>query len=157
MKRLTFAALAALALLPTWGPGRASAQGVYVRPSLYPNNPYLRGPVSPYLNLARPGTPAGINYYGLVRPQIDTGRALQAFQQELLPLASGLNAAPFQQMQPGVQPSDLPTTGHPVQFYHYGTYYPSVNGSQGGGTLGGAGAGNRPSFGSLGGVRAPRR
>jgi hypothetical protein len=163
MKRMTIAALAALALLPTWGVGRARAQGVYAPPALYQNNPYQRGPISPYLNLARPGTLPGINYYGLVRPQIQTGRALQNFQQELLPLASGLNAVAEQQQlqtgqlgQPGQPINNLPTTGHTTRFYSYGTYFPVGNGSQGG-TLGGTGTGNRPSFGSLGGARAPRR
>jgi hypothetical protein len=129
---------------------------VYTRPSLYPNNPYLRGPVSPYLNLARPGTPPGINYYGLVRPQIETGRALQAFQQELVPLVSGLNATPEPQ-QPGLLNLNLPTTGHPTRFWNYGTYVPGTNGAQAGGTLGGTGPGYRPTFGTLGGARGPRR
>ncbi len=44
--------------------------------------PYQTAPVlSPYMNLARPGTNPAINYFGLVRPQIQTGQNLQNLQQ----------------------------------------------------------------------------
>jgi hypothetical protein len=147
MKRITFAALAAVAL----SPGVLHAQlGPYVQPQTY--NPYARPTISPYLNMVRPGTNPALNYYGLVRPQIQTSRALQAFQQELLPVAGGL--APAVEQAGAV--SNLPTTGHKTSFYNYSTYFPSATGNSAGGTLGGTTPGNRPQFGNLGGSRAPR-
>jgi hypothetical protein len=147
MKRILFAALAALVL----SPGVLHAQlAPYTQPQTY--NPYARPTISPYLNLVRPGANPALNYYGLVRPQIQTSRALQAFQQELLPVAGGL--APAVE-QAGVA-SNLPTTGHKTSFYNYSTYFPTVTGSGAGGTLGGTAPGNRPTFGTLGGSRPPR-
>src|SRR5437870_11060220 len=147
MKRITFAALAALVL----SPGVLYAQlGPYVQPQTY--NPYARPTFSPYLNLARPGGNPALNYYGLVRPQIQTSRALQAFQQELLPVAGGLTPA----VEQAGGATYLPTTGDKTSFYNYSTHFPSVTGTSAGGTLGGTTPGNRPQFGSLGGSRAPR-
>src|SRR5947209_18280472 len=63
MGRLGFAFLASLALSAFPAAGSARAQGgTPPRPV-----PTPRPTVSPYLNLARPGTPA-LNYYNLVRP-----------------------------------------------------------------------------------------
>ena len=147
MKRLTLAALVALAL----SPGVLHAQlGPYAPPTT--NNPYQRPTMSPYLNMLRPGANPAINYYGLVRPQMQTNRTLQTFQQELTPVASGLFSTAQQQV--GVQ-IPVPTTGHQVQFYNYGTYFQGVN-STSSGTLGGTNPGNRPQFGTLGGSRAPQ-
>jgi len=38
--------------------------------------------ISPYLNLNRTGTATSINYFGLVRPQMDNQRAIQQLQQQ---------------------------------------------------------------------------
>jgi hypothetical protein len=107
------AALAAAALLTG---SQASAQAPYQRPQL---GPMQRPTVSPYLNLARGGSKA-INYHGLVRPQVETTRAitqLQQQQQTLLQPMAPLGQAP---------PTDLPITGRPVQFWNYGTYFPTM-------------------------------
>jgi len=88
-----------------------------------PTNPYARGPVSPYLNLIRPGNP-GINYYGLVRPQIETDRYIQ--QQEIL-------AAQTQVV--GATPLPITVTGHPTRFLSYSQYFMTTSG--GGTALGG--------------------
>src|SRR4051812_28113370 len=53
--------LLALAALPA----TASAQAA----GGYSPAPINRPTFSPYLNLLRPGAPAGLNYYGLVRPE----------------------------------------------------------------------------------------
>jgi hypothetical protein len=149
MKRILFAAALALALAP----GVAHAQlGPYMPPQTY--NPYARPTISPYLNMVRPGANPALNYYGLVRPQIQTSKALLAFQQELLPVAGGL--APAVEQTTGLA-NNLPTTGHPTSFYNYSTYFPSATGTRAGGTLGGTTPGTRPQFGTLGGARAPRR
>jgi hypothetical protein len=70
---------------------------------------------SPYLNLARPGSP-GINYYGLVRPQIDFRTSLQQLQRNTTSLQSQ-----FSQATGG----DL-GTGHPAAFMYYGGFYPGL-------------------------------
>lgn len=149
MKRIVFAALAAVALAP----GVVQAQAMpYVRPQVY--NPYSRPTISPYLNLTRPGANPALNYYGLVKPQMETTQALQHFQQELMPLTSGLGQAAE---QTGIrQQSLLPTTGHQTTFYNYGNYFPVTTGIRPGGTLGGTNSMSRPQFGSVGGARPPR-
>jgi hypothetical protein len=70
---------------------------------------------SPYLNLARPGSP-GVNYYALVRPQVEVRRDLQQLRQNTTTLQTGLS-----QLAGG----DL-TTGHAAGFMYYGGYYPTL-------------------------------
>ena len=70
---------------------------------------------SPYLNLARPGN-AGINYYGLVRPQIEFRADVQQLQRNTTMLQSGVNQ---------LSGNDL-ATGHPVGYMYFGGYYPSL-------------------------------
>jgi hypothetical protein len=147
MKRSLFAALAALVL----SPGVLHAQlAPYSPPQTY--NPYARPTISPYLNLVRPA-PVALNYFGLVRPQIQTSRALQQFQQELITVAGGLTPA---LEQAGTASNNMLTTGHKAMFYNYSTYFPTATGTSGG-TLGGMTPGQRPQFGTLGGSRPPRR
>lgn len=120
MRRIALGVLAALGL---WGFGaapQAHAQFGYTRPQ---TSPFNQPAVSPYMNLARGGNPA-LNYNTLVRPQIDTGRALQQLQSQMSQdqqqiLMGQLSAAPA-----GFDPSvALPLTGHPVQFQNYAHYY----------------------------------
>jgi hypothetical protein len=130
MKRFTFAALAALALLPSSGVGRASAQ-VYL-PGQQPS-PFQRPTFSPYLNMTRGGNPA-VNYFGLVRPQIQTAKSLQQLQQQ--------NALP--QMGPAFSPLtdesafSLPMTGHAATFFNFSRYFPGFTPASGGGQAGGS-------------------
>ena len=70
---------------------------------------------SPYLNLARPGN-AGINYYGLVRPQIEIRGDLQQLQRNTTRLQTDLTQATGGEL----------TTGHAAGFMYYGGYYPSL-------------------------------
>jgi hypothetical protein len=72
---------------------------------------------SPYLNLLRGGNPA-INYYGLVRPELEFRGAIRQLQQQVETIpGQGLPAAAGQ----------LPPTGHPVQFMNLSHYYPSAS------------------------------
>ena len=99
--------------------------------SLAPGRPPQQGagPVfSPYLNLLRGGNPA-INYYGLVRPEIQFRNALQNLNNELEQTEADVAAG--QAGATGFQ------TGHPVQFFNLSHYYP--NSAQGGGGRGAAG------------------
>lgn len=70
-----------------------------------------RPPVSPYLNLARPGSP-GINYYGLVRPQQEFRNGLQQLQQQ----------SNNQPQVTGSQPEDL-VTGHGSHYMNFSHYF----------------------------------
>src|SRR5262245_20324517 len=45
--------------------------------------PYQTPPVSPYLSLFRQGSPPGVNYYNLVRPQIEFNSSIQQLQQQV--------------------------------------------------------------------------
>ena len=107
---------------------------------------------SPYLNLFRSGDNSGpvLNYYGLVRPQLN---AIEQGQQ----LGQGIQALQLQQAQgrqqviPGMQGgygySQLGITGHSVVFQSY-----SNSGGGGGGFGGGGFSGGGFSGGSFGGA-----
>jgi hypothetical protein len=89
---------------------------------------YARPPAfSPYLNLNRGGSPA-INYYGLVRPEIQ-------FRQSLLHLSNDVaaNQQALGSGNPGM--NDMPFTGHPTQFMNLNGYFMN-NGSAGTGNYG---------------------
>jgi hypothetical protein len=112
MKSNTYrAAPVALTLLllavPSWALAQPGITGPYGLPTVRP-------PISPYLNLVRQGAPAGVNYYGIVRPQIATANAIQGLQQQV----SGLETAEATGRVVGE-----PTTGHPVMFLNTGTYF----------------------------------
>jgi len=70
---------------------------------------------SPYLNLVRPGSP-GMNYYGLVRPEVEIRNNLQQLQRNATRLQSQFNQATG---------NDL-ATGHPSAFMYFGGYYPGL-------------------------------
>jgi hypothetical protein len=109
MKRLLFLVCISLAWLAA--PAPALAQN----PSMAGPRGYNRTPtVSPYLNLTRGGSTA-VNYYNLVRPQIDYGKAINALQQDVT--ANQQNLSTFEAA------SALPTTGHATQFQNYKRYF----------------------------------
>ncbi|MCI0699914.1 MAG: hypothetical protein L0241_02390 [Planctomycetia bacterium] len=70
---------------------------------------------SPYLNLVRPGSP-GMNYYGLVRPELEFRNNLQQLQRNTTRLQTE-----FSQATGG----DL-STGHPSAFMYFGGYYSGI-------------------------------
>jgi hypothetical protein len=112
-------------------------------------SPGYRPPVSPYLNLGRVGTPA-IDYYGIVRPQLEGMQAIQQLQQQMNVPGAGIG---------GLQGID-PVTGLPVVpgaagnfagaggpgplpagFFTHGQYYMTVRPTPGTGFGGGGGGG----------------
>jgi hypothetical protein len=116
MKRLEKSVLAGwllafLASASGWCP-TASAQVPFNRPTVNPFNPPV---VSPFLNLNRGGNQA-INYYGLVRPQLDTAAGLQQLQRQQQVLAQ----TPTPETVGGI-----PVTGHPAQFMSFSHYFNS--------------------------------
>lgn len=116
----------------------AQAQiGTYVRPQINP-----RPTVSPYLNMQRGGN-AAINYYGVVRPQLETNRALFQLQQDVQMGQVGVAVA----LDPNQNAAILNTgqTGHPVSFFNYSHYYGNRGGGGGsGGTTPIAGGAGNP-------------
>jgi hypothetical protein len=78
-----------------------------------PVNPVNRPAFSPYLNLNRPGTSAAVNYYGLVRPELQFRNALFQNQLEIAgnqQAISNLAAGPI-------------TTGHRAGFMTQWRYF----------------------------------
>src|SRR5262249_11066063 len=96
-----------------------------------------RPPVSPYLNLARRDVNPAINYYGLVRPQLEFRNALQR----------GANQGPGLEQQ-GTSGSDftgdIPATGQRGQFQTHGKYFFNAGVGVAGTT--GTTQGTRPGF-----------
>jgi len=78
--------------------------------------------VSPFLNLNRGGTNPAINYYNLVRPQIDTARDLQGLQSEYDAMKA-MSLVQQQQTQLNREGPDQNITGHPVRFYSLSPYF----------------------------------
>jgi hypothetical protein len=104
---------------PTWlvllgafivaGPGDSRAQP----PT--PVGPVRPPAFSPYLNMLRSGTPA-INYYGLVRPEIQ-------FRQSINNLATDVAANQQAIGQFNTALGVTRGTGHPTQFMNLGGYF----------------------------------
>ncbi len=121
-----------------WSTGAASAQIGGNRIQRPINTPTF----SPYLNLFRNGDNSGpvLNYYGLVRPQMQAMQQNQQFGQNLQSLQQMQQQQQAQAGRPNAAAqylgySQLSTTGHPVIFQ-------SFNNAQGGGGGFGGGAGN---------------
>lgn len=101
-------------------------------PGLPPGGPGVApgGPTfSPYLNLLRRNTPAYLNYYGLVRPQVNAQQAIMGLQQ-------GLAANQYQTQQLQSNDAALAGTGHPSFFMNQSRYF-MTNGGGGGPNRGG--------------------
>lgn len=118
--------------------------------------------VSPYINLARSGNSAGLNYYGLVRPQFSAQQSFQALQGQIN--QNSMNIAGFSQQQIGGVPGadgGLSPTGFRVGYMTHYAYFQnsgagfirggsrggSFNGGFGSGSMAGAGGRGTPSFG----------
>ncbi|MCA9037150.1 MAG: hypothetical protein KDA91_18565 [Planctomycetaceae bacterium] len=103
---------------------------------------------SPYLNLFRSGDNSGpvMNYYGLVKPQLNAMQQEQQLGQNLQALALRQQQLPGLAGTPGMLGySQLGMTGHPVAFQTFS------NNSAGGGFGGGIGGGLSPGLGGIGG------
>ncbi len=111
MRRFIFCSLFALAVCCP--PERAHAQ--YYQPPRV--NPVYRPPVSPYLNLLRRGSDPAVNYYGIVRPEIEFRSGIQSLQQQVSTVGQEVTAQDQQAL------NALPETGHAVQFFNYSHYY----------------------------------
>jgi hypothetical protein len=129
---MRFAPWAALAALMLLGMSQSQAQP----PGRPPGSvPITQPTFSPYLNLLRRDNSAALNYYGLVRPEIEFRNSLLGLQQQVTLNRMALN----QEIDPA---TGLPATGHTAYFLNLGGYFLNL----GGGT---AGSGTR-SFGGTG-------
>lgn len=84
-----------------------------------PTRPYSPPVFSPYLNLLNRGNPA-INYYGIVRPEVQDQQQLQTLQFGLARTNAEIEATT-------ATPGLLPTTGHTVGFMTQARYFNTVN------------------------------
>ena len=82
--------------------------------------PYSPPVFSPYLNLLNRGNPA-INYYGIVRPEVQEQQQLQRLQFGLARTNAEIEATT------STAPGLLPTTGHTVGFMTQARYFGTVN------------------------------
>jgi hypothetical protein len=75
-----------------------------------------RATFSPYLNLTRSNGSLALNYYGLVRPELQFRQSLNQLQGSV---------ATNQQLIGNLQSGsvDTPATGHPVQFLNHGGFF----------------------------------
>lgn len=87
---------------------------------------------SPYLNLLRPGNSPGVNYYGLVRPQMEFRNNIQNLQQQVSNNRADIS---------GLNNAVIPTTGHTTSFLNTGGYY--SGGGRGTGSRFGTGPGRQ--------------
>jgi hypothetical protein len=129
--------LISLGLLAALPPARASAQ--------QPGSPSITRPtVSPYLNLLRNDQPTYLNYYGLVRPQVDFRGSIGQLQQQTTAdqqAISNLGATP-----------GLSSTGHAVGFGTQYRYYMTLGRTGGSGFRPGIGGGVGGLGGGVGGL-----
>jgi hypothetical protein len=84
-------------------------------------NPYARPTVTPWLNLYRGGASPALNYYNLVRPELDARAAIQQLQQQSLAntraIAEAAEAA-----------TEIPPTGHQAGFMTQNRYFQTLGG-----------------------------
>jgi hypothetical protein len=101
----------------------------------FPTSPprYPSPAVSPYLNLLRRGTIPGVNYYGLVRPEMEMRRNLQSLQRQVTQTQSNVDMMTVAGASTG-----LPFTGKTASFMNTYGYFMNLSpaGGTGYGTLG---------------------
>ena len=123
------------------GGERASAQ-------YSPYSPYSQPQVSPYLNILRGGGSPGMNYYGLVRPQLNYASGIAGLQQQNQQnqlLITGLQTTATAGALGPV------TTGQPFGFMTNRSYFQNqFSGGQGGSGIGGQGGSGIAGQGNLG-------
>lgn len=90
-----------------------------------PAPPRYSPPFSPYLNLARPGTSPALNYYGLVRPQVEGRAAAQNLLSQVQQNAQGLTKL----QQPGAGPVLGPTGFQVGYMTHLGYFQNNASGA----------------------------
>jgi len=97
---------------------------------------------SPYINMLRDNGSPGLNYFGLVRPQLEFAQQNEQLGQNIQML-QGQQNQPMRAMNGGYGYSQLGVTGHPVVFnsFNQGQFGGGYTGMAGGGMAGGGMAG----------------
>lgn len=95
----------------------APAQNPYYRPTV---NPYAKPVFSPYLNLLRQGSSPAVNYYGIVRPEIEFSNSIQQLRQQDVQLQQNVSNLE--------EAATLPVTGHASQFLNHNRYFMNLGG-----------------------------
>ena len=156
--KLALSATLAASLLPTQAWAQSSQPFAQQNPTgqigVYNPQRPATPTYSPYNNLTRPGGAAS-NYFGVIRPQMDSMRSFQQIQQS----QSGFGAAPADEtLYPSGPQSSQDTgtrlqTGHAVSYFNTMHYFPQSGGSSrsGGGAAGSYGNSGIPGRGTVGG------
>src|SRR5689334_21982830 len=116
---LPHAVLLGVALVLSLPPAAAVAQAP-INPRGVPG--YNTPAVSPYINLLRTGSPQAVNYYGIVRPEIQFRNSLQNLQQQVTDIGTAT-------AETGTTSAAPPPTGHAVSFLNYSHYYGGLGGA----------------------------
>ena len=110
---------------------------------------------SPYINMLRSNSSPGLNYFGLVRPQLEVAQQNQQFGQNLqmLQMLQTQQGQPMRGFNGGYGYSQLGVTGHPVVFNSFGQgqFGGGYTGMAAGGGMGGGGFGGQGMNGMNGG------
>jgi hypothetical protein len=123
MKPYLVSLLAMLAL--GTGAGAQQQIGSYSPPVVNP-----RPVISPYLNLNHGGGVPAVNYYGIVRPQIENQQAIQHLQQQVQ-TTQGL----MQNQTGTLAGEDMAPTGRAMGgYFNYSHYFPLYSRGAGGST-----------------------
>lgn len=99
---------------------------------------YQRPTVSPYLNLLRGGSPT-LNYFGIVRPEVQFGQAIGGLQNSVTANQQAIGG-----LENEVE--GVPITGHPTQFLNYGGYFGAYSLNRGFGRQSGSQTGSQSGF-----------
>ena len=119
----------------------ALGTNAYAQPQIGSYSPPIVNPrplISPYLNLGtRTGNNSAVNYYGIVRPQMENRQAIQQLQQQF---------QTTQNLQPGqtgqlTTDEMLPTGRTTGGYFNYSHYFPIYSRGTGGSTGGGTAPG----------------
>lgn len=111
----------------------ASGSRLGAQPPGGPVGPRQPAPFSPYLNLTRQGATPAVNYYGIVRPQLQFANSIQNLQRQV-------DVGPFS--GPSAGPEQPLLTGHTFGFQnHYAYFQNQYSGVAFGTGLGGTGRG----------------
>ena len=91
------------------------------------NNPYYRPAVSPYVTIGQGGN-AAANYYGIVKPQQNMAKQIQALQTQQ-GYAQQLGIHNLE--EDGLTAGSFASTGHPSVFFNTGQYFGQTGSLQG--------------------------
>jgi hypothetical protein len=126
--------------LPSLAALLIAGSSVYAQPQIGSYSPPVTNPfpiISPYLNMNRTGTAPAINYYGIVKPQMESQQAIQQLQQQYqMTQNNGLARNPYASQNSLSGEQEMAATGRPLGgYFNYSHYFPLYyRGGNGGGT-----------------------